>query len=52
VKTGYQILVEPKIRFGHTAVVFKNLMYVFGGWDGNVTLSDINVYEFESNSWY
>ena len=29
---------EPNIRFGHTAIVHKSLMYVFGGWDGTETL--------------
>lgn len=27
-------------------------MYVFGGWDGNVTLNDLNCYDFENNVWY
>jgi hypothetical protein len=26
-------------------------MYVFGGWDGNVTLNDLNAYDFENNIW-
>jgi hypothetical protein len=39
------------LRFGHTAVVHKNFMYVFGGWDGNITLNDLNVYDFENNIW-
>jgi len=28
------LLPEPKIRFGHTAVLNSNYMYIFGGWDG------------------
>lgn len=27
-------------------------MYVFGGWDGNVTLDDLIAYDFETNSWF
>lgn len=27
-------------------------MYVFGGWDGAVTLSDINVFDMEKKEWY
>lgn len=27
-------------------------MYVFGGWDGNVTLNDLNVFNLETNLWY
>jgi hypothetical protein len=45
-------LPEPKLRFGHTAIVHQNLMYVFGGWDGNVTLNDLNAFDFQNNVWY
>ena len=39
---------QPSIaRFGHTAVIHKNLMYVFGGWNGNETLSDISTFNFD-----
>jgi hypothetical protein len=41
------MLQEPKLRFGHTAVVHGKYMYVFGGWDGNVTLNDLNMFDFE-----
>lgn len=47
-----QLLSEPKLRFGHTSVVHKNYMYVFGGWDGNVTLNDLNVFDFENEAWF
>lgn len=43
---------EPKLRFGHTAVVRKNCMYVFGGWDGKVTLNDLSMYDFERKLWF
>ena len=42
---------EPNIRFGHTAVVHKSLMYVFGGWDGTETLDHLNAYDLEKNVW-
>ncbi len=38
-------------RFGHTAVVNKGKMYIFGGWDGNQTMSDILEYNLSSDSW-
>jgi len=48
----YTRLEEPKLRFGHTSVVHKNLMFVFGGWDGNVTLNDLNVFDLDHSTWY
>lgn len=42
---------EPNIRFGHTAIVHKSLMYVFGGWDGIETLNHLNAYDLEKNVW-
>ena len=45
-------LTEPNLRFGHTAVVHNNFMYVFGGWDGNVTLNDLNIFDFDKNLWF
>jgi hypothetical protein len=26
-------------------------MVVFGGWDGNVTLDDLGLFDFEQNVW-
>lgn len=26
-------------------------MYVFGGWDGNVTLNDLNVFDLNRHVW-
>jgi hypothetical protein len=45
-------LSEPKLRFGHTSVIHRGLMYVFGGWDGNVTLNDLNIYDLDNNIWF
>jgi len=36
----------PSPRYGHTAVVYKEMMYVFGGWDGTRTLNDFYQYSF------
>jgi tRNA wybutosine-synthesizing protein 3 len=45
------VVVEPKLRFGHSAVVHKSFMYVFGGWDGHITLSDLTMFDLEKNVW-
>ena len=26
-------------------------MYVFGGWDGNITLNDLNVFDMDTHVW-
>ena len=36
----------PTPRYGHTAVIFKDFLYVFGGWDGTRTLNDLYQYSF------
>jgi N-acetylneuraminic acid mutarotase len=33
--------VAPLNRFGHTAVVLENSMYIFGGWNGHYTMDDL-----------
>lgn len=45
------LLAEPKIRFGHTAVINKHHMYIFGGWDGQMTLSDLSVFDLNLKIW-
>jgi N-acetylneuraminic acid mutarotase len=42
---------HPRSRFGHTAVVYQNSMFVFGGWDGHDTLQELCEYNFPSNMW-
>ena len=42
---------EAKLRFGHSAVVYLHYIYVFGGWDGNITLSDIAIFDLELSIW-
>jgi hypothetical protein len=45
------LLSEPKIRFGHSAVINQQYMYVFGGWDGNITLNDLSVFDLHLCIW-
>ena len=42
---------EPKIRFGHTAVINQSFMYIFGGWDGQMTLNDLSIFDLNSQIW-
>jgi len=41
----------PTARSGHTAVVYKDSMYIFGGWNGHTSLGDFYSYNFEMKSW-
>ena len=41
----------PGARFGHTAVVNDNLMYIFGGWDGHLTLNHLLIFDLNSYKW-
>uniref|UniRef100_A0A0G4GFY8 RING-type domain-containing protein n=1 Tax=Chromera velia CCMP2878 TaxID=1169474 RepID=A0A0G4GFY8_9ALVE len=43
---------QPAGRFGHTAVVYKQSMYVFGGWNGNDTLVDLYEFGHVSEQWF
>jgi hypothetical protein len=52
VKHGdFDILSKLKLRFGHTACVYKHFMYVFGGWDGHQTLNDFAVLDLKNQVW-
>ena len=44
--------IQPLNRFGHSAVVYQNSMFIFGGWNGHDTMNDIFQYSFLSNYWY
>lgn len=33
--------IQPLNRFGHSAVVFQNSMFIVGGWNGHDTMDDI-----------
>ncbi len=41
----------PSARFGHSAEVYRNSMYIFGGWNGTDTLDELYTYSFLSNFW-
>lgn len=44
---------KPGMRGGHQMVLdpTAELLYLFGGWDGNQDLSDLWVYNIASNRW-
>jgi hypothetical protein len=41
----------PTPRSGHSAVVYKNEMYIFGGWNGHSSLDDFYSFNFETLTW-
>ena len=41
----------PPDRSAHTAVVYKDSMFVLGGWDGSVSNNDFYVFHFRSHTW-
>lgn len=41
----------PPDRSAHTAVVYKDHMYIMGGWDGTESNNDFFMYHFESKEW-
>jgi N-acetylneuraminic acid mutarotase len=41
----------PPDRSAHTAVVYKDHMYIMGGWDGSESNNDFYMYNFESRHW-
>ena len=47
----FALLQEPKIRFGHTAVINQHYMYIFGGWDGQMTLNDLSIFDLNLRVW-
>lgn len=42
----------PLNRFGHSAVVCKEFMFIIGGWNGHDTMDDVFQYSFLSNLWF
>lgn len=42
---------RPMKRSGHTIIEYKRNIYVFGGWDGNVTNNDFFKYNTEKKTW-
>jgi len=41
----------PPARSGHSAVVYKDSMYIFGGWNGHTSLCDFFSFNFETHIW-
>jgi len=41
----------PPDRSAHTAVVYKDHMYIFGGWDGSESNNDFYKYDFATREW-
>ncbi|CAF0881963.1 unnamed protein product [Didymodactylos carnosus] len=44
-------LTVPSKRCKHSAVVYQNFMYIFGGWDSSGKLNDMYRYNFQTNEW-
>lgn len=47
----FEVIGKLKLRFGHTACIYKQFMYVFGGWDGHQTLNDFAVLDLQGKVW-
>lgn len=41
----------PKARSGHAAVLYKDSMYVFGGYDGSARLNDLYTLNLSTKEW-
>lgn len=41
----------PLPRTSHSAVIYNNCMYVFGGYSGEIYLNDFYEYNFLTNTW-
>jgi len=41
----------PKGRSAYSAVVYKNCMYIYGGWDGHESMNDIHCYNLDIKQW-
>ena len=42
---------QPGPRFCHVAAVYKNSMFVFGGYDGSSRLNDFLEFKFWPGKW-
>jgi len=42
---------RPSPRYGHTAIVFSNFMWIFGGMDGEKVFNDVHIFNFETQEW-
>ena len=41
----------PSKRCKHSACIYQNMMYIFGGWDSSGKLNDMYRYVFDRNEW-
>jgi len=41
----------PPTRSAHIGVVYKEYMYIFGGWNGAVQFNDMYKFHFETKTW-
>lgn len=41
----------PKGRSAYSAVVYKNCMYIYGGWDGHESMNDIHCFNLDTKQW-
>ncbi|CAF1019741.1 unnamed protein product [Adineta steineri] len=41
----------PTKRLKHSACIYDNMMYIFGGWDSSGKLNDMYRYIFDRNEW-
>lgn len=41
----------PSKRYKHSACIYENMMYIFGGWDSSGKLNDMYRYIFDRNEW-
>jgi N-acetylneuraminic acid mutarotase len=41
----------PSKRCKHSACIYENMMYIFGGWDSSGKLNDMYRYIFDRNEW-
>ncbi len=43
--------IEPSPRFGHSAIVYEDKMWIYGGWDGKNTLDDLWCFDLINRTW-
>jgi len=41
----------PKGRSAYSALVYKNCMYIYGGWDGHESMNDIHCFNLDTKQW-
>jgi len=41
----------PKGRSAYSSVLYKNCMYIYGGWDGHESMNDIHCFNLDTKQW-